>query len=275
MTNTRAALAAAPLSLALLLAACSGDDDSADSTTTTTTTTEATTSASSGSSSDTTAGPSSETTAPPTETTTPPGAEPASEAGSPLPGDPQGWASELVRAWGAGDRERAAELATPEVVDQLFGHAAVGGGDWDLLRCEGAAGTTYCTFTSASRGEALTTQQPTVNGLAPIGTAELAPSTNDDGAFAYSASILVQAWGRGDRAQAAQYAPPAVVDQLFRHADPGGPHWDERDCIVVDDIPTCVFYDPERDERLLVNGRTDGTSQPTVVSVEFRDGASG
>jgi hypothetical protein len=259
----RAALVAAPLSLALLLAACS-DDDSADPTPTTTTT-EATSSSSEG-----------ETTAPPaSETTAPPATEPASEAGSPLPTDPQDWAAELVRAWGAGDRDRAGELATPEVVDQLFGHADPGGGDWEPIRCEGAAGTTYCSFASASRGEGLTTQQPTVDGLTPIGTAAIAPTANEDGSFAYAASILVQAWGRGDREQAAQYASPTAIQQLFGHADPGGPRWDERDCLVLDGVPTCIFYDPEADERLLVNGRTDGTSQPPVVTVEFRDGASG
>jgi hypothetical protein len=165
MRNTkRAALWGAPLSLALLLAAC-GDDDSADDSTTTTT--EATTS-----SSETTVStappetPTTATTAPPTSAT----ASPATETPTTAPDDGtegeygNSPAAQLIRAWGAGDRDRALELATPEAVDELFGTFDPGGDDWDLTGCDGAAGTLYCTFDSASKAMTVRVAQPNVAG---------------------------------------------------------------------------------------------------------------
>jgi len=167
--QTRAVLAAAPLSLALLLAACGSDDDSAD-TTTTTTTSEASASSSS-ETTETTAG--GETTTPPSseattsssapETTTPPSdaTEPATTA-PPEDGTEgefgRSAAAQLVRAWGAGDRDRALELATPRAV----GMFDPGGPDWELTGCDGAAGTIYCTFDSVSKAMTLQVAQPNV-----------------------------------------------------------------------------------------------------------------
>lgn len=240
----RAALAAAPLSLALLLAACSGDDDSADDTTTTTTT-EATTA-----SPETTAPPpTSETTAPPAdETTAPP--ETSSEAGSPLPESGAAAASELVRAWGAGDRARAAELATPEVVDQLFGHAEVGGDDWERLWCDSTAVELYCTFTSASRRESLTTQEGS-GGIATVtfgtATADVSPE------LAEGADALIRAWGSGDRDAAGRFASETDVQTLFGYVDPGGATWERVSCLDVDGDEQCAYRSPDHDETVILH----------------------
>lgn len=257
--HRRAALAAAPLSLALLLAACSDDDDSADRTTTTTTTTT-TEAASPPSSAET--GP---TALPPSEgepgdTTAPP-----SQAGDPLPtAGTTEWAAELVRAWGAGDRERAAELATPEVVDRLFGHADPGGDDWELLACDSTAVEWYCTFTSASRGESLTTQQ----GTDPIATVTFGTVTDDvTPELAGLADDLVQAWGAGDRQAALRVAPATDVDTLFRLADPGGPGWERTGCFSLDDDPQCTYEAPDRDETVIVHVGDDTPTPVAHVSV--------
>ena len=169
-STTRSALAAVPLGLVLLLVGCGGDDSAGP---TTTTTTEATTSAPS-SEAPTTAPPaSSETTAPPTTAAPDTTAPPASGATEPVPTTApaedgtegeygQSPAAQLVRAWGAGDRERALELATPRAVDRLFGLFDPGGPDWELTGCEGAAGTLYCVFDSASKATTLQVAQPNV-----------------------------------------------------------------------------------------------------------------
>jgi hypothetical protein len=170
-TTTRTALAGVPLSLALLVAgACSddGDDSAGESTTSTEATTTAPTSSSS-SEDETTA---SSTTPPPSsETTVPPSTDPPSptQDTAPPPTDDgtegefgNTRAAQLVRAWGAGDRDRALELATPEAVDALFAEYDPGGDDWELISCEGAAGTYYCEFHSASKDRTLTVRQPNV-----------------------------------------------------------------------------------------------------------------
>lgn len=184
MSTPRTALAGGVLVIALLAGACSDDDGDAGATSSTTT--EATTASSetttAPSSSEATEAPTSATTAPPSSsaTTAPPSSETTtasgdgSQAGEPLPTDRQEWASELIRAWGAGDRERAAELATPGAVDALFGFLDPGGDDWALELCEGAAGSAYCTFSSASHAQTVRTRQIAPNGvLEPIGDVEV------------------------------------------------------------------------------------------------------
>lgn len=266
MRNHRRALVAAPLSLALLLAgACSDDDDSADDTTTTTTTEAASSSSSESETTASTAPPDSATTAPPaSETTAPAETEPASEAGSPLPEPGTPRAEELVRAWGAGDRERAAELAAPEVVDQLFAHAEAGGDDWALLSCDSTAGSQLCTFTSASRAESLvTTYAGDTITRASFGTADPDGVTPE---LAGLADDLVRAWGAGDREAAARYADETGVDRLFRLADPGGDTWDRTTCVGIDDDPQCVYTAPDRDETVILHVSDD---TPTPVSYVF------
>ncbi|HMJ77032.1 MAG TPA: hypothetical protein VK507_13735 [Iamia sp.] len=268
MTNKRAALAAVPLSLALLLAAC-GDDDSADPTTTTTT--EATTSSASSSSA------SSSTSETPPDTAEPTSA-PEDGGEAPPPADAEAWAAELVRAWGSGDRDRAGQLAVPEVVEQLFVHADPGGDDWEAAGCDGAAGTIYCTFTSASRGERLATGQPSMpdeatGALQPVSRATFEPVAEDGtDALPYDferyASQLIRAWGRGDRDEAATYASPAAVDRLFGQYDPGGDDWTVSEC----GFSMCTFESPSRAMQVVLKttygGPYPGEPQ-AVTSVDF------
>lgn len=290
MRNKGAALAAAPLSLALLLAACGSDDDSADGTTITTTTEAATTT----SSASPTEPPASDMAGDST-TTAPDGATPTtaaadggggSEAGQPRPDNVEDWASALIRAWGAGDRDRAAELASPDAVDRLFGHSDPGGPAWALRGCEGAAGTIYCSFVDETLGETLSTGQASMpdegtGQLVPIGIIDFGEPGQQDQADVQAAmgahsSGLIRAWGTGDRTEATVYAHPEVVDALFDIADPGGPGWDLRDCISEDDDPVCIFYDPGRDDRVLIH--FDPTALPgdlVIAQAELREGASG
>ncbi len=272
--HRRTALAAAPLSLALLLAACS-DDDSADPTTTTTTT-----EAEPSSSSETTAPPPSETTAPPSssETTAPPD-DGGGGGGEGQPADHEAWAAEPVRAWGAGDRERAGELADPLVVDQLFTHADPGGDDWEAAGCDGAAGTIYCTFTSASRGERLTTGQRTMpdeatGALAPVSRATFEPGAEGGtdalpSDFGQYSSQLIRAWGRGDRDEAAPYASPAALDRLFGTFDPGGDDWTLTECTTLDGgVGRCAFTSPSKGQQVVLTTDEGGPypGQPQAVT---------
>jgi hypothetical protein len=145
-TRVAAVVAAA---LALTLAACSSDDEPSASTTTSTaapstTTTAATTTAPS----ETTAAPTTSTTAAPAPTTTP--TTPGEAA---LPTTPEAYATGMIEAWVAGDQAEASRYGTPDAVTTLFGLES--GGEegsppptWSLDHCEGAAGSSYCSFTA-------------------------------------------------------------------------------------------------------------------------------
>ncbi|WCO65482.1 hypothetical protein PO878_13345 [Iamia majanohamensis] len=257
----------------LLLAGCGRSDDADDATPTTTTGATATTAPSS-----TAATTVSTTTGPPPPSA--PSTTAATDDGAALPATAQDWMAELVRAWGAGDREGAATLATPDTVAELFAHADPGGPDWALQGCDGAAGSTVCTFTDA--GERLLLSQPSVaegDRLAPVGQATF---TEGDGPASETylgeeASRLVRAWGAGDREVAAVLAPELTVATLFDRYDPGGGRWDLRDCLRLEDDPQCLFYDPVRDERLILHfdrvARAAG--EAAIAAPEFRTGASG
>lgn len=262
----------------MLLAACGNDDDSAE--TTETTTAEAVTTTAS------TAPITDQTTAPPTTAptaTTAPAETTEPEAGGVdgLPPDTEGWATEMVIGWGRGDRDRVARLATPEVVDALFAYADPGGPDWELERCEGAAGSTYCTFTDEYRMTSVVTHQANMpdeqtGALPPIDEATFRPRQLDEEALGVAADPLIQAWGAGDREEAGSFALPEVVDQLFAIADPGGTDWDRRDCLYVDDDAQCIYFSPSRDERVIVHFDASALPGDLVISgVEQRDGASG
>ena len=63
-----------------------------------------------------------------------------------VPTDSQAYAIALVEAWERGDRDVAATLAGPAALETLFSREGGGAATWSLEDCEGAMGSTYCTF---------------------------------------------------------------------------------------------------------------------------------
>jgi hypothetical protein len=126
----------AVLGLALVLgAACSDDDGDGDDGV-------ALEDVPGGETTTTTAAPS--TTARPTTST-----EPEETDGPAIPSDPAAYATLLIRAWEQFDAPTAELLATDEAFDTLFAFES-GGPDagWELVACEGAAGSSFCTFSA-------------------------------------------------------------------------------------------------------------------------------
>lgn len=62
------------------------------------------------------------------------------------PTEPDAYATALIEAWSTGDAATAEVLATDEAFDALFAFESGGPGTWALDGCEGAAGSSYCTF---------------------------------------------------------------------------------------------------------------------------------
>ena len=156
-----ARLAATPvlaIALAFGVSAC-GDDsnDTAASTTSsstvaTTPTTGGTTIPGTGSTASTAVTePGSTPSSPSTETTVlVPDSSPVSTPAEmiPLAHDPQTYADELVRAWGKRFTAYVERLATAEAAGVLAAHDDLVGSSWTRTACEGAAGSSYCTYTA-------------------------------------------------------------------------------------------------------------------------------
>jgi hypothetical protein len=77
----------------------------------------------------------------PTEAT-----EAAEEDGSELPATPDDYATAAFDAWRRGDQEALAQLAKPAVASVLASRAPESPDGWEGPQCEGAAGSTYCTW---------------------------------------------------------------------------------------------------------------------------------
>ncbi len=141
--------------------------------------------------------------------------------------DAVGYADQLVRAWGRGDRPATEVYATSSVAQALFGYSSPGGVSWRRTGWEGAAGTIYVTYHDDARGGGMTVGVSNVilgqGGRHAAYTVRFSRAHPID-AVEY-ADRLVRAWGRGDRAAASRYATPTVLDTLFGRSNPGGGHW--------------------------------------------------
>jgi catechol 2,3-dioxygenase-like lactoylglutathione lyase family enzyme len=127
------------LALLVPVTGCSSDDGDDGASASTTTTSRTTTSS---------------TTTSTTATT-----EPAA-----FPREAADYTARLVRAWGVGNRTEAARFAAPSAVEALFGFADPGGPRWDLQGCEGAGGTTYCSYRDPERHTVVLLGIPVANG---------------------------------------------------------------------------------------------------------------
>lgn len=144
-------LPAAALALLVLggAAACSDDDGGDDAASSSTTAAEVTT---------TTTTEAEVTTTTEAEATTTTAAEPVATTstteapldegdGPAIPSDPAEYATALIRAWELGDAPVAEVFATDDAFNALFAFEGGGApGVWQLVQCEGAAGSSYCTF---------------------------------------------------------------------------------------------------------------------------------
>jgi hypothetical protein len=140
--------------LAAVLAVVLLTDDDDNSTTSATTTTGSVT---------TTIAPTT-TTAVATTTTTPP----ATTSTLPLPpvtDDPQSYAQYLFVAWQNANRTAAANVASPDAVNQIFAQPYQASSQWTFQTCDPAAGSLYCTWNGTNNTKLLMTVRTLTGGL--------------------------------------------------------------------------------------------------------------
>src|SRR5690606_36093290 len=64
----------------------------------------------------------------------------------PLPTNAADYATVAFDAWTAGDRDLLARLFTEQALQALDELSVDPAGDWEFVRCEGAAGSSYCSW---------------------------------------------------------------------------------------------------------------------------------
>jgi hypothetical protein len=141
----------AVLAIALVVVLVTRDDGSDSASTTSTTAAEPTTSTTTASTTSTTAAPATTTTLPYPVITD----------------DPQVYAQYFFVAWQNNSQSSAANVANADAVAQMFQQPYSASANWQFGNCDPAAGTLYCTWSSAS-GAKLTVQVRTLTGGLPI-----------------------------------------------------------------------------------------------------------
>jgi hypothetical protein len=103
------------------------------------------------------------TTAPTTSTSTSP-----TTSTLPLPPvteDPQSYAQYLFVTWQNGSKTAAANVASPDAVNQIFAQPYQASSQWTFQMCDPAAGSLYCTWTGTNNTTLLMTVRTLTGGL--------------------------------------------------------------------------------------------------------------
>jgi hypothetical protein len=142
------------------------------------------------------------------------------------PDTAEAYAQEVLEAW-AGDQPSWLQALTTEAVYYgIVDLNASPNDEWSLLRCDGTAGSSYCSFTNAD-GDVLTLRiSHQLLGQAHAATdVTLTKTTYPDDAVEY-VKEFVEAWQFGNTARMVKLSSPAVVNK------------------VPDNPPTSVTYLP-------------------------------
>lgn len=142
------------------------------------------------------------------------------------PDTAEGYAQEVMDAWTADNALLVQSLATEEVYYAIFGLPVSGYDDWTFLRCDGAAGSSYCSFTNPD-GDVVTLRiSNQLLGQAHAATDVTLDKTEYPGEAVAYVMEFVEAWQFGNTARMLKLSSPEVVNK------------------VPDTAPTSVTYLP-------------------------------
>lgn len=141
-SSTRFMRLSAAILATVFVGACTGAAD--DPTTTSDTTSEPT--ATTQETSAPTTSPDTSSTETTSAETTPTDTGSTDSPSDPLPTNAADYATVAFDAWTAGDRDLLARLFTEQALQALDELSVDPAGDWEFVRCEGAAGSSYCSW---------------------------------------------------------------------------------------------------------------------------------
>jgi hypothetical protein len=130
-------------------------------------------------------------------------------------------AGRVFDAWKAGKPAAASHDATPTVINTLTGHPYSSASLWFFNRCDGAAGSTFCTWINRTESQLIlrvNNQNQVVIGAQFV----VFPNTTS-GQFFHS-------WRVQNRTAAGQFGSAAAVSSLFSHPYHPTAHWTPDGC---------------------------------------------
>ena len=127
----------------------------------------------------------------------------------------------LFDSWKGNDADGAHAFASDTAVDQIFAKPYSAKSEWFFNRCDGAAGSTYCTWINNIETRL---QMRVANSQNKVNDVEyIALSSGVSGRFFH-------AWRVGSHAQAANYGTATAVTQLFSTTYHAADHWTPDGC---------------------------------------------
>jgi hypothetical protein len=125
-------------------------------------------------------------------------------------------AGSLFDAWKANDMAAANAVATPGAVTQMFGQPYSAADGWTFVRCDGAAGSTYCTWVDKVENRIQMRIDNMSNKVTEVQRIPVESAV---------AGRVFFAWRKGDSGAAGPYATPEAVWALFSKSYSAADHW--------------------------------------------------
>jgi hypothetical protein len=135
-----------------------------------------------------------------------------------VPAQPAG---DLYNAWVANNHAAAAAVATPAAVTEMFSQPYAASTGWFFDRCEGAAGSTFCTWIDKIEGRLQLQVQNSSQKVINVTRISLG---------SIAAGRLFHAWRIGDSNAGAPYATPSALFALFAKPYFASDHWTPEGC---------------------------------------------
>jgi hypothetical protein len=161
----------------------------------------------------------------------------------------------LFDSWKGNDADGAHSFATDAAVDQIFAKTYSAKSEWFFDKCEGTAGSTYCTW---------------INNIETRLQMRVGNSSNkvvDVQFIALSSGIsgrFFHAWRSGDHSAAANYGTATAVSQLYSRTYSASDHWTPQGC---DGAAGSIYCTWSADDGRTIVTHFDNVETHKVVSV--------
>lgn len=133
-------------------------------------------------------------------------------------------AGKLFDAWKANDPAAATgDFTTYAAKTQMFSQAYTSSAQWTFVKCDGAAGSTYCTWVNKIEGQLVLRVDNASQHVTSVQRISLGNVPSGQ---------LFHAWRIGSQSAAAGKGHPAAITDLFAHTYHVSDHWLPEGCVT-------------------------------------------